>query len=316
MKQTSSLIIFLLFVFVSCGQSKAYIWTQVLSPGNGRFPENWTHDKFPMGIIPLVAFNNDLYMVGQKKTWISKDGINWTAHSKTDWGERHGMTITFFKGKLWMMGGMKTWDKFHNDIWSSEDGKLWRQVKLHAGWSERRGHSVIVYNNKLWLLGGSVSSGKTDQLPTKLLNDVWLSENGETWTNVSRYSEWSARELQVINFNNKLYLVGGSDKNDVWSSKDGKQWTLVTNKAKWSKRKYYGLLVFDKKLWFFGGSGYNDVWVTTNGQNWIQQSSAASWSTRTAYHSVIYLNKLWIYSGKTGREDSWSGDVWTMTKYF
>jgi hypothetical protein len=27
---------------------------------------------------------------------------------------------------------------------------------------------------------------------------------------------------------------------------------------------------------------------------------------------VVFKNKLWIYGGKTGREDSWAGDVWTM----
>jgi len=37
-------------------------------------------------------------------------------------------------------------------------------------------------------------------------------------------------------------------------------------------------------------------------------------STRTTFYSIVYLNKVWIYSGKTGRRDSWSGDVWTMTK--
>jgi hypothetical protein len=73
-------------------------------------------------------------------------------------------------------------------------------------------------------------------------------------------------------------------------------------------------LAFDEKLWVFGGRGYNDVWYSTNGKNWVQQSSAAPWSTRTTFHSIVYLNKVWIYSGKTGRKDSWSGDVWTMTK--
>jgi hypothetical protein len=39
----------------------------------------------------------------------------------------------------------------------------------------------------------------------------------------------------------------------------------------------------------------------------------APWSPRTTIHSVVFNSKLWIYGGKTGRKDSWAGDVWTMT---
>ena len=47
--------------------------------------------------------------------------------------------------------------------------------------------------------------------------------------------------------------------------------------------------------------------------NWIQLEDHAPWSTRTWESSIVFKNKLWIYSGKTGREDSWSGEVWTLT---
>jgi hypothetical protein len=313
MKYTSSVIVLLLSVFISCAQNDPYKWTQVLPPGNGRFPENWTPGKWPMGIVPLVAFNNDLYMVGKKTVWISSNGTNWIAYSKTDWGERYGMAITFFKGKLWMMGGMKTWDKFCNDVWSSKDGKDWKQIKLHADWSERRGHSVVVYNNKMWLFGGSISTGQSNKPPTEFLNDVWVSDDGENWTNVSQHANWSAREPCVVNLNNLMFVVGGPGKTDVWHSANGKEWAMLTDKTEWSARQYNGVLVFDEKLWVFGGSGHNDVWYSVNGKNWIQQSSSAPWSKRTAYHSVVYLNKLWLYSGKTGDSDSWAGDVWIMT---
>ena len=172
MKYSSSLIAFLFSGLISFSQDQAYKWTEEVTRGKGSFSETWTPGKWPMGIIPLVAFNDHLYIIGQNTTWISTDGISWTAFPKTDWGARYGMTFTFFNGKLWMMGGMKTWDKFCNDIWSSEDGMKWKQVKLQADWSERRGHSVIVFNNKLWLFGGSVSTGQPNKPPSKSLNDI------------------------------------------------------------------------------------------------------------------------------------------------
>ena len=39
---------------------------RVLSPGNGSFSESWEPGKFPMTIIPVVAFN-DLYVLYEDK---------------------------------------------------------------------------------------------------------------------------------------------------------------------------------------------------------------------------------------------------------
>jgi len=26
------------------------------------------------------------------------------------------------------------------------------------------------------------------------------------------------------------------------------------------------------------------------------------------------MDKIWVFSGKTGREDSWEGDIWSLQK--
>ena len=308
---------FILLVICSCFLSSAddftYKWKMELPPDSGRFPERWVQGKWPMGIKPIVAHNGNLYIVGQKLTWISGDGVSWKAYPKTDWNERHGMSITFFKGKLWMMGGMKTWDRFHNDIWCSDDGLSWKLEKPHAEWSERRGHRVLVFGNKLWLFGGAISSGRINQTPTKFLNDVWTSDDGTYWTNVTKNANWPPSEPEITKFNNKLFMVVG-EKNETWISENGERWTLLTDKPAWNARLNFGLLEYDNKLWFFGGREHNDVWSSNDGKNWIRESSPTPWSTRTAKHSIVFANKLWIYSGKTGREDSWSGEVWTMSK--
>jgi len=297
----------------ACGQSDPYFWTQAAAPGSGSFPEEWRAGKFPMGIVPVVAFNDHLYMVGRNTAWISDDGLSWNAYPKTDWGERHGMTITFFKGKLWAMGGMKTWDAFCNDIWVSSDGMDWRQIAAQSAWPKRRGHAVVVYGEKLWLMGGSVSSGVWDQLPTQSLNDVWSSQDGVHWFQESERAEWSAREPRVVIFNDMLFLIGDTDKSDVWYSDNGKTWKLLAEESAWPARQNSGLLVYDGRLWIFGGRGLNDVWSSHDGVRWQQHWSAAPWSTRTTNNSITYRDKIWIYCGKTGRDESWSGDVWTMS---
>jgi hypothetical protein len=65
-------------------------------------------------------------------------------------------------------------------------------------------------------------------------------------------------------------------------------------------------------MWIFGGRGLNDVWYSSDGKHWRIAFAHAPWSTRTTIHSVVFDNKLWIFGGKTGREDSWAGDVWIM----
>ena len=65
-------------------------------------------------------------------------------------------------------------------------------------------------------------------------------------------------------------------------------------------------------FWVFGGRGRNDVWRSANGSRWQKVNDHAPWSPRTTIHSVVFDDKLWIYGGKTGRDDSWAGDVWTM----
>lgn len=31
---------------------------------------------------------------------------------------------------------------------------------------------------------------------------------------------------------------------------------------------------------------------------------------------LSFKNRLWLFSGKTGREDSWAGDIWTLNNNF
>ena len=288
-----------------------YKWTEIVKPGNGSFQENWEAGKWPMAISPVQAFENKLWMIGYKNCWSSGNGINWEVHKKTNWGERHGMTFTFFKNKLWMMGGMRTWDDFRNDIWHTADGKKWEQVVANAKWSKRRGHYVVVFKNKLWLIGGAISSGKADQTPTKFLNDVWSSEDGINWILESNAAPWQGGDgIQIFVFNEKLWMIN-TIKREIWNSSDGKIWKLISNKTPWKERRGNGLVIFNNNIWIFGGIELNDVWCSADGMQW-QQLGNAPWSTRSAQYSISYKNKLWLFSGKTGREDSWAGDIWTL----
>jgi hypothetical protein len=266
-----------------------------------------------------MAFDDQLWMTAQTLAYSSADGLSWTQHTKTDWGERIYHAVVYFKGRLWMYGGMDYQSStFLNDIWSSSDGTTWQQVGK-ATWPARGGQTMIVFRNRLWLFGGA-NHVTPDRSTDGFLHDVWVSDDGLAWTEVTAAAPWSARETPgVVVFDDGLYLVGGQGQADVWRSSNGQDWTRLTAEAPWKPRFGYARAVFDGRLWVFGGwfgrstNAVNDVWYSRDGVTWNRQAVHAPWAPRSPI-AIVFQDKIWIYSGKhTGAIDNWGGDLWQMT---
>jgi len=177
----------------------------------------------------------------------------------------------------------------------------------------REGLQVIEFENKLWLVGGFDGSYK---------NDVWSSDNGITWTQVTANAAFPARsDHQLLSFNNKLWLIGGWDgsmKNDVWSSSDGITWTQTTANAGFSARHSHQAVVFNNKMWLIAGwdgSMNNDVWSSSDGITWSLATAAADFSARYDHQVKVFKDKMWLIGGRDGanQNDVWSssdGIVW------
>jgi hypothetical protein len=300
-------------------------WEQVRPLGSGGFPPGsqntplWEPGKFPLGLRPLVAFGGDLWMLAQTFAYSSSDGLDWKQHDKTDWGERIWEGHAFFDDKLWMFGGLDYDSRtFLNDIWTSSDGESWEEVGT-AAWSPRKAQGMVEYQGKLWLFGSANHVDEkfgTDQF----LNDVWSSEDGLNWTQVTASAPWSPRdEPMVVVYDDQLFMLGGQGHADVWRSTDGKDWTQVTEEAEWGVRSGQVAAVYDDRMWVLGGwiddsrNAQNDVWFSEDGKTWTQQAEHAPWAPRSP-PSVVFQHKLWLYSGKhTGADDSWGCDIWTLS---
>jgi hypothetical protein len=59
-----------------------------------------------------------------------------------------------------------------NDVWYTEDGKTWKELKTDAVWSKRHEQSPYVFADKIWIAGG---------MEWPLVNDVWRIEVPESW---------------------------------------------------------------------------------------------------------------------------------------
>ena len=302
-------------------------WELTAPYGSGAFPDEWMPGKFPLGLVPLIAFRDELWMIGGTMGWSSTDGLQWTPHRKNDWGSRIGHRFAFFKGELWMFGGLAYESRvFLNDVWRSADGERWSHAG-QAAWPAREGATVVVFRDRLWLFGGAVHVD-ADRSPDGFVNDVWRSDDGVAWEQVIAAAPWPASdEPRVVVFREALYLLGGQGHAQLWRSPDGETWTQLAEAAPWPARFDQGVQLFDGRLWVYGGEpaprqargggpiqAFNDVWYSEDAIRWQRQAEHAPWSPRGGGTSVAFRDRLWIFSGKhTGAADNWGGDIWTMT---
>lgn len=315
------------------------VWEQVLPPEAGAFapePEAfnqpvWKPDEgmFPQGLQPLVAFNDELWMVSQTVVFSSADGLEWQMQRKTDTGGRLQGTFAYFNDKLFLYGGLKLTpgvnyanaspEDFQNEIWSSPNGVTWSSEGV-AAWRARKAATVISYNDKLWLFGGAAGVTETGD-GADLLNDVWSSEDGVEWTQVTATAAWAPRQYpKVLVFDDAMYLIGSDGQADIWRSTDGAEWEQVSEEAAFLGRFGYGAGVLGGKLWVYGGcvgedcrDARNDVWSSADGVTWTQETENAPWDERSTANSVVFQDKIWIYSGKhTGNDPGWLGDAWVL----
>jgi len=299
----------------SISESPEITWDRVLPRGSGCWvdkPEPCGPNQWPIAHEPVVGPHNRLWMVGQGKgtpwVWWSADGLSWQRDSSdAGWNERYGMTITYFKGRLWAMGGTQvTNDAFRNEVWSSGDGHSWERILTRAPWTPRRWHAAVVFRDELWVLGGSDGEDR---------NDVWSTADGRTWVE-RRPAPWAPRGGHAALVHaGRLWILGGGGWDralrDVWSTADGLEWRQELQRAPWPGRVHFGAKVLDDRLWIVGGATLNDVWFSHNGIQW-QQAPTPPWSPRTTNASVAFDGALWLFGGKTGTSETVADEVWRM----
>lgn len=239
----------------------------------------WLHSDLPMS----VTFDDKMWMMGgwykgrlpgycaSNETWHSTDGKKWEQGTfNAGWSPRIASGLVVFKDKMWILGGTENYyfgdeKSLKNDVWSSPDGKEWTQVTEHAGWNPRAYHVALVHDNKLWVMGGG------NYVPNYFTyNDVWCSEDGENWTQVTEAAGWSPRIwFSGAVYRDRMWVLGGWSNNpsqnwgDVWHSKNGKDWTKLETEVTWKERHEHSVFVKDDKLWIAGGHAQplsSEVW--------------------------------------------------------
>jgi len=229
---------------------------------------------------------------------------------------------------------------FFDEVWSSKDGANWTAETRDAPWEGRAGLSAVVHKGAIYVLGGSqgddASTGGSGRV---LFNDVWMSRDGRTWTEVVGVGpRWSPRAgAAVVSKDGYLYLLGGERGfscgfdptspcqpatatlyfNDVWRSRDGARWEQVTAAAGWSPRPGHQCVVLVNQIVCFGGYGEvpgvppipanpTDMWTSRDGKTWteLQVPAAPPWNGSSSEDMRYDFDALVFSGGRAGLRPS------------
>jgi hypothetical protein len=244
------------------------VWTRVVAEAP------WAYSDLSV----VLVHRDRMWLMGGRKlpgkensneVWSSADGAGWTLEGRAGWSPRVSAAFAVFRDRMWVLGGTKDFydhsaDKVLNDVWSSADGREWRQETPDAGWTKRAHAQALVFDNKLWFLGGGLWDPQNEAR-----NDVWCSEDGVRWTRVTESAPWKPRLwFSAVVYRGRMWVLGGWSKEngnfaDVWYSKDGRNWTELKCGVIWKARHEHSAYVFRDRLWVAGGHAdpvNSEVW--------------------------------------------------------
>ncbi len=229
-----------------------------------------------------AVFRDKMWIIGgdanqgnyQNDVWNSSDGKSWTLVNRdkpVPWGPRALHYTVVHADKIWVIGGQtmpafaKADEVFYRDIWTTQDGVTWEQVKPKEPFWPQRGMigGSAVLKGRIWILGGGTYD--TPKIPTReYRNDVWSSADGVTWEQHVESAPWAPRQYHdVAAWDDRLWVMEGyakANRNDVWYSADGKHWFEVPS-TPWKPRHAASVFVHDGALWMVAGNNMEpDVW--------------------------------------------------------
>jgi hypothetical protein len=252
-------------------------WTRVLEHGP------WVHSDLPVAVV----HRDRMWVMGGRrlpgtecsnKVWSSGDGVDWTLETEhAGWSPRLSSGFVVFMDRMWVLGGTEDFydhspAKVRDDVWSSADGRQWALVTAHAGWSARAHGQALVFDGRIWMLGGGL--WHPEHVAT---NDVWCSEDGQHWDQVTASAPWAPRLwFTSVVYRGRMWVLGGWSREhgnfgDVWTSADGRNWTELASGTIWSPRHEHSAYVFRDMIWIAGGHAEplnSQVWTLELAPGW------------------------------------------------
>ena len=283
-----------------------------------------------------LVFQNKMWLLGgwnpgdkvhfplicNSEVWSSTDGAAWTLENpQAPWEGRHTAGYVVHDDRMWIVGGDCNQGHYQNDVWSSADGIHWDLANDHVPWAPRVLHYTLAFDGRIWVMGGQTIPNFADA-DEVFHNDVWSSDDGVNWTQVTEHAPWVPRGMigGAAVHDNRMWILGGGTYdtpttpmrnfyNDVWSSDDGINWKQHTAHAPWTPRQYHEVAAFDDHMWVLEGyaaesGNRRDVWYSPDGVNWTELPDTP-WAPRHAGSVFVYDGSLWMVAGNNMEPDAW-----------
>jgi hypothetical protein len=204
------------------------VWSS--SDGRKWIQENEHAGFSPRGKMGVAVFHDRLWVIAggthypfwehanmTDDIWSSADGRVWRRETEhAGFGPRFGYGVVVFNDRLWMIDGLSDhvlsgggWTGGGQDVWSSENGANWTQVKdkLPFGWREFA--PATVFDNKLWIIGGGyrmIHMGHPEVPYT--YNNVWSSTDGIKWSLETEEPGFNIGYGPVLVFKDAIWDIG------------------------------------------------------------------------------------------------------------
>ena len=283
-----------------------------------------------------LVFQNKMWLLGgwnpgdkvhfplicNSEVWSSTDGATWTLENpQAPWEGRHTAGYVVHDDRMWIVGGDCNQGHYQNDVWSSADGIHWDLANDHVPWAPRVLHYTLAFDGRIWVMSGQTIPNFADA-DEVFHNDVWSSDDGVNWTQVTEHAPWVPRGMigGAAVHDNRMWILGGGTYdtpttpmrnfyNDVWSSDDGINWKQHTAHAPWTPRQYHEVAAFDDHMWVLEGyaaesGNRRDVWYSPDGVNWTELPDTP-WAPRHAGSVFVYDGSLWMVAGNNMEPDAW-----------
>lgn len=261
--------------------------------------------------------------------------FEWTEiNADAPWAARAGLHVVELGGRFYLMGGRTPLDSpipgastLWADVWASDDqGTSWTQIlesNAPGHWAPRGYFQAVTNGGSMYVVGGQDFG-----IMSNFYNDVWRSEDGVEWTQLTADAGWTPRAgLRAVVFNDEIYIFGGSQFddgaiigpggpsriyfNDVWKSADGVAWQQMTDSAPWEPRAGAVVVVKDGYMILLGGEDgflcepqpncqlpyFNDVWRSRDGATWELVTDSAGWSPRPGHQCAVVYDNIVCFGG-------------------
>jgi hypothetical protein len=256
----------------------------------------WVMGGYNPGVLKGDTYYEDV--------WSSEDGVTWElVLEKAPWLGRKGHRVVVFNDgsgdAMFLVGGFTVneetgYREYANDVWKSEDGLNWLQVKPNThpeyrsdeDWFPRFNHVLVAARHGgvdyMYIIGGaSMLDDHPAQYAMKYFNDVWRSTDGVSWEKLNNndFGIRSEAAAAVDPNTGRIFKQGGvhgvifeeadsinhprDDWHWLWSSDDGVTWVPENDTAMLDQsllwRSDHKMLFYDDALWVLPGKTVSNV---------------------------------------------------------